>query len=360
MLHAMERHRRWNAKKAQRPWVYEVSKCCGQEALRDLDRAFANFWRGRKEGRRVGFPRFRRKHGRRDSCRLTGSIKVHPKSVTLPRIGCVRTKETTEKFCGRILSATVSREADRWYVSLAVEVERDDPQPFVGPIVGIDLGLTSFAVLSDGTRIEPPKPFAKAQRRLRHRQRLHRRKQRGSRNRRKSAAGRARMHRRIRYQRADFLHKTTTDLAKTKSVIVVEDLSVHGMLCNQHLSRSIADAGWGEFRRMLAYKTIWYGSEWVIASRFYPSTKTCSACGHIKAEMPLGQRVFRCEACGAEIDLDLNAARNLASLVAGSSLETLNACGAEGSGQENGLVKPAAAEQERSNRKPAVAGNKRL
>ncbi len=300
--HAMERHRRWNVENAQRPWVYEVSKCCGQEALRDLDRAFANFWRGRKEGGRVGFPRFRRKHGRRDSCRFTGSIQIHPKSVTLPRLGCVRTKETTEKFSGRILSATVSREADRWYVSRAVEVERDDPQPVVGPLVGIDRGITSFAVLSDGTRIESPKPLAKAQRRLRHRQRLHHRKQRGACNRRKSAAGLARMHRRIRYQRADFLHKTTTERAKTKSVIVVEDFSVHGMIRNRHLSRSIADAGCGEFRRMLQYKTLWYGSELVMAPRFDPSTKTCSACGHIQTEMPLGQRVFLCEACGAEID----------------------------------------------------------
>ena len=360
--HAAELHRRWNAEKPQRSWVYGVSKCCGQEALRDLDRAFANFWRGRKEGRRVGFPRFRRKHGWRDTFRLTGSIKVHPKSVKLPRVGCVRTKETSEKFRGRILSATVSREADRWYVSLAVEVERDDPQPVAGPVVGIDLGLKSFAVLSDGTRLESPKALAKAQRRLRHRQRLHSRKQRGSRNRRKSAAGLARLHRRIRCRRADFLHKTTTDLAKTKSVIVVEDLSVRGMIRNRHLSRSIADAGWGEFRRMLEYKTIWYGSQLIVAPRFYPSTKTCSACGHIKAEMLLAERVFQCEACGAEIDRDLNAARNLASLVAGSSPETVNACGAEGSGQENGLVKPIAVKQEPSSRKPAALadGNKRL
>ena len=139
--HAAELHRQWNADKPQRSWVYGVSKCCGQEALRDLDRAFANFWRGRREGRRVGFPRFRRNHGRRDTFRLTGSSKVHPKSVKLPRVGCVHTKETTEKFRGRMLSATVSREADRWYVSLAVEVERDDPQPVAGPVVGIDLGL---------------------------------------------------------------------------------------------------------------------------------------------------------------------------------------------------------------------------
>jgi putative transposase len=360
--HAAELHRRWNAEKPQRSWVYGVSKCCGQEALRDLDRAFANFWSGRKKGRRVGFPRFRRKHGRRDAFRLTGSIKVHPRSVTLPRLGCVRTKETTEKFRGRILSATVSREADRWYVSLAVEVERDDPQPVEGPVVGIDLGLKSFAVVSDGARLESPKPLAKARRRLRHRQRLHSRKQRGSRNRRKSAAGLARLHRRIRCQRMDFLHKATTDLAKTKSVIVVEDLAVQGMIRNRHLSRSIADAGWSEFQRMLEYKTTWYGSRLVIAPRFYPSTKTCSACGHTKAEISLGERVFRCEGCGAEIDRDLNAARNLASLVAGSSPETRNACGGEGSGWEHCPAKPAPEKQESPSPKLAAqaVGNKRL
>ncbi len=122
-----------------------------------------------REGRRVGFPRFRRK-GRRDSSRLTGSSEVHPRSVSLPRSGWVRTKETTEKFRGRILSATVSREADRGYVSLAVEVERDDRQPVEGPAVGIDLGLKCFAARSDGERLESRKPLAKARRRFRHRQ----------------------------------------------------------------------------------------------------------------------------------------------------------------------------------------------
>ena len=228
--------------------------------------------------------------------------------------------------------------------------------------MGIDLGLKCFAVLSDGTQMQSPKPLAKALRRLRHRQRLHSRKQRGSRNRRKSAAGLARVHRRIRCQRADLLHQLSTTLAKTKSVIVVQDLSVRGMVGNRHLGRSIADAAWSEFRRMLAYKTQWYGSRLVVAPRFYPSTKTCSARGHVKAEMPLGQRVFRCEACGVVIGRDLNAARNLASLVAGSSPETINACGADGSGQENGLVKLAATKQEPSSRKPAALadGNKRL
>jgi len=356
--------KRWNAEKAQRPWVYAVSKCCGQEALRDLDRAFVNFWRWRKEkqGRRVGFPRFRRKHGRRDSFRLTGSIKVHPRSVTLPRIGCVRTKEPTAKFRGGILSATVSREADRWYVSLTVKVERPDPVPVEGPVVGMDLGLTAFATLHDGTKIDAPKPLAKALRKLRHRQRLHSRKRRGSRNRQKSALGLARLHRRLRGQRTDFLHKLTTKLAKTKSVIVVEDLSVQGMMRNRHLARSIGDAGWYEFRRMLEYKTEWYGSRLVVAPEFYPSTKMCSACGYVKDEMPLSERIFRCEACGLVLDRDLNAARNLASFVAGSSPETVNACGGEGSGQEDILVQPDPMKQEPSSRKPAATavGNKRL
>jgi IS605 OrfB family transposase len=280
--HAAERHRLWNAEKPRRSWVYGVSKCGGQEDLRDLDRAFGNFWRGRKEGRRAGFTRFRRKHGRRDLFRLTGRIRVHPHAVTLPRIESVRSKERTDKFGGRILSATVSREASRWYVALT------------------------------------------------------------------------RLHRRIRCRRHDFLHKTTTELTTTKSVIVVEDLSVRGMIRNRHLSRSITDAGWSEFRRMLEDKTQWYGSRLVVAPRLYPSTKTCSVCGHVKNDMPLSERVFRCAMCGAEINRDLNAARNLAALVAGRSPETQNACGAEGAGRENGPVKPAAVKQESLSRKLAA------
>ena len=248
-------------------------------------------WNAEKPGRPVGFPRFRRKHGRRDAFRLTGSSTVRPRWVTRPRVGGARTKEATE--------------ADRWYVSLAVAVEREDPPPVEGPVVGVDLGLTSFAGISDGTRIEAPQPVAQAQRRLRHRQRLHRR---------------------IRGRRADFLHQATAGLGETKSVIVVEDLFVQRIIRNHSLARSIADAGWSEFRRMLAYKTPWYGSQLVIAPRFYPSTKTCSACGAVKDEMPLGERVFQCAVCGLAIDRDWNAARNLGSLVAGSSPETQDAC----------------------------------
>ena len=147
----------------------------------------------------------------------------------------------------------------------------------------------------------------------------------------------------------------TTRLAKTKSVIVIEDLSVQGMVRNRRLARAIGDVGWSEWRRMLAYKTVWYGSRLVVAPHFDPSTKTCSACGHVKDEMPLGERVFRCAVCGWALGRDLNVAQNLASLVAGSSPETVNACGGEGSGWENGSAKPASVKQEPSSRKPAAA-----
>ncbi len=318
----MELHEMWNAwKHDNTTWWAQVHRSAPQEALRDLERAFRNFRWGRTSGKRVGFPRFRKK-GRDDRFRITGAVGVLPRSVVLPRLGSIRTKEPTAKFRGRILSATVKREADRWYVSLAVERRRPDPTPVQGPVVGVDLGLDCFAVLSDGTRVQAPKPLARNLRRLRRRSRVHSRKRLGSANRRKSALALARLHRRIRNQRLDFLHKLTTRLAKTKSVIGVENLWVAGMARNRRLARSIADAGWSEFRRMLAYKTIWYGSRLVVGPRFHPSSRICSACGAVKPNLPLAERIFRCEACGLVLDRDLNAARNLARLVAGSSPET--------------------------------------
>ncbi len=311
---AMELHRLWNAfKREGAPWWVEVSKCAPQEALRDLERAFGNFWRGRREGRPVGFPRFRKK-GVHDAFRLTGSIRVQPRHVVLPRLGKIRTKEPTDKFQGRILSASVVREANRWYVSLTVERERQDPMPVVGPSVGIDLGLMSFAVLSDGTALKSPRALERSLRRLRRLSQAQSRKRKGSQNQRKSALRLARLHRRIRCQRQDFLHKATTELARTKSVIVVEDLNVRGMIRNRHLARHIADAGWAEFRRMLSYKTVWYGSRLVVAPRFFASSKACSACGAKKDDLDLSERVYRCDGCGNVMDRDLNAARNLAAL----------------------------------------------
>jgi putative transposase len=236
----------------------------------------------------VGFPRFRRKHGRRDSFRLTGSSNVPPRSVRLPRIGCVWTRETTEKLRGRILSASRRREADRCSVSLAVGMERPDPQPVGGAAVG--LGPAAFAALSDGTGMEAPKPLARALRRQRQRQQRHRRQ---------SALGLARCTAASVCWRADSLHQATAELAKTEWVIVVEDLCVRGMIRHRHLARSSGGAGGGALRRMLENKTPWQGSRRITAPRFHPSTKGCSACGGVpRTGFRSGERVFRCGAWG--------------------------------------------------------------
>jgi putative transposase len=311
---AAEQHREWNEwKRTGAPWWTEVSKCAPQEAFRDLDQAFKNFCQARKAGREVGFPKFK-KRGLHDSFRLTGAIHVKDRAVVLPRIGSVRTKERTA-IQGRVLSASVNREADRWFVSLTVERSRPDPQPVHGPAAGIDVGLESFAVLSDGARIDSPKPLEKSLKRLRRASKKHSRKHKGSKNRRKSALRLARLHRRVRNQRSDFLHQATTELAKTKSAIVLEDLNVAGMVRNKSLARSISDSGWSQFRRQLEYKTRWYGSTLLIAPRFFPSSKRCSDCGYVKPKLSLSERIFRCENCGLEIDRDLNASKNLESLV---------------------------------------------
>jgi len=314
---AMELHKAWNQwKRENAPWWVEVSKCAPQEAFRDLERAFRN-WRER----RSGLPRFKRKKALDDNkARLTGSIRVMPRHVQLPRIGKVRVKERTDRLLellqvkkARVLSAAISREADRWFVSLTCEVERPDPIPRVprdNDVVGVDLGLMSFLVLSDGMRVEAPKPLSRELRLLRRRSRQLSRKKKGSRNHRKASLRLARLHRRIRNIRQDFLHQVTTALAKTKSAIVVEDLSVKA-LARGRLSRSVADVGWGMFRQMLAYKCRWYGAQLIIAPRTFPSTQLCSRCGHRNGRLPLSQRVFRCEACGLEMDRDLNAAINL-------------------------------------------------
>lgn len=331
---AIAQHRELNAlKKTDFPWMYEVSKCAPQEALRDLDRAFGNFFRGLKGGRPVGFPRFKKK-GVGDSFRLTGAIRVMERAVQLPRLNRIRLKEVAQ-VQGWILSATVSREADRWYVSLAVEQEIPDPHPPVGKPVGVDVGLSAFAVLSTGEKIHAPKPLDRHLRRLKRLSRQHSRKRKGFRNRQKSALRLARLHRRIRNIRRDFLHKLSTRLAKTKPEIVVEDLHVRGMVRNRHLARHITDAGWGEFRRMLGYKCQWYGSRLTVAPRFCPSSKTCSACGRIQEKMPLHIRNWTCPECDAHHDRDLNAAINLLTFSTASSAG-IHACG-ESSGGAAGI-----------------------
>ena len=298
-------------KKGELSWLYEVSKCAPQEALRDLDVAFSNFF-----GQRAGFPNFKSKRKRgAGSFTLTGAISVRPGEVRLPRIGWVRLKERgyMPSKKAHVNSVTVSERAKRWYVAVNVAEERkEEPIPPPGPVVGLDRGLNSLVVVSDGTVLENPRVLRRYERKLRHLQRNLSRKRRGSSNRRRAREALARLHMRVANTRLDAIQKFTTMLAKTKPVIVLEDLDVKNMMGNHHLARAIADAAWGEMLRQLRYKTRWYGSALITADMWYPSTKRCSRCGHVKEEMPLGERVFRCEGCGLVSDRDLNAARNLA------------------------------------------------
>jgi putative transposase len=190
-LGAVELHRLLNRLKRtpRYGWLYEVSKCAPQEALRDLDRAYANYWHGRKGGRRVGFPRWKKRGRCPERFRLTGAIHVRQDAIVLPRIGRVATREPTGKLAkwdGRVLSATCRREADRWYCSLTVQVQRPDPAPVNGPVVRVDRGISTFAVCSDGSRIHSPRALERSLRRVRRRGRAVSRKQPGSRNRAKA------------------------------------------------------------------------------------------------------------------------------------------------------------------------------
>ncbi len=324
---AMKQHKLLNSlKKSDFPWMYETSKCAPQEALRNLHQAFKNFYRGRKSGKKIGFPRFKRR-GVRDRFRLTGVIKFHERAIQLPRIGKIRIKEKREKYhSGRVRSVTVRRRANRWFVSVSVKDDLPDPQPVRGSPVGVDLGVKALATLSDGTTFANPRALGRRLRKLRQLSKSLSRKQKGSKNHEKAKLRLAKMYLRVFNIRQDTLHKLTTYLAKSHSKIVIEDLNVSWMLKNRRLARAIADVGMYEFRRQLEYKCGWYGSELVVVSRTFPSSKMCSQCGHRKKELSLSEREYHCEQCGLEIDRDLNAALNL---VAVSLPETLNACGEE-------------------------------
>jgi putative transposase len=328
---AIDLHRELNAlKKTELPWMYEVSKCAPQEALRDLDKAFANFFRRVKEkkaGRnvKVGFPRFKSKKHGLGGFRLTGAIRVFEKAVQLPRLGLLRLKERDYLPTSgiHILSATVSEKAGRWFVSLQVEMEVPDPVMEEKPVAGVDLGINRMAQVSDGTYFENPRALKRSLTRLKRLQRVVSRRQKGSANRQKAVRQLARAHFRVANLRKDALHQATTFLAtlapparagETKSAIVLENLNVSGMMKNHHLAQAIADVGLYEFRRQLEYKGQWYGCEVLLADRFFPSTKRCSQCGNERS-ISLAERVYSCEHCGQVMDRDLNAAINLEQLL---------------------------------------------
>ena len=332
------------------PWWAENSKEAYSSGLAGAAAAFGNYAAsksGQRTGPPVGYPRRKTKHRSVRSCRFTtGAIGVEGDRhhVRLPRLGAIRTHESTRKLArrledgrARILSATVRQEAcGRWYVSLQAEVARaagGARRPSV--VAGVDLGVSHLAVVADslgGVRFEPnPQHLEVALSTLRRRSRQMARRRgpvgcdpaagvkvrgvpsEGWRDARRSLA---RAHVRVRHLRADAIAKLTSGLAAEYGWVVAEDLNVAGMVRNRRLARCIAGAGFGEIRRQLGYKSAWNGGQLVLADRWYPSSKTCSGCGVVKAKLPLRTRVFRCEACGLVLDRDLNAARNLAALAA--------------------------------------------
>jgi putative transposase len=352
----------WNrAKHEFAPWWAENSKEAYSSGFDGLARALKNFAdsrNGNREGRRIGFPERKRKNRTRPTCRFaTGAIRVLPdrKHVQLPRIGVLKSHESTrklarriEKGTARILAATISKTADRWFVSFTVEVERQIPMcNGKTSVVGVDVGIRHLAMLStDAPPIPNPRALELSLRRIRRLNRQLARGKRGSRRREVTRRRLRRTHARAVNIRRDAFHKLTTTLATEHGAIVVEQLNVHGMLRNRRLARAVADAGMAELRRQLRYKSIWYGSRLVVADRFFPSSKTCSACGWVRAKLTLDERTFTCEACGLRLDRDLNAARNLAKLahhVAQSGWETQTARGAD---RETQLAEPVALRRE--------------
>jgi len=338
---AIEQHRQLNALKAEQfPWMYDVSKCAMQEALRDLDKAYQNFFRRVKNGENPGFPKFKSRKNGIGSFRLTGAIRVTETHIKLPRIGWLRLKEhgyiPTDGIS--ILSVTVSELAGRWFVSVLCRQEIKVSEA-IGEPIGVDLGIKELAVCSDGQRFENPKPLRKARARLKRLQRELSRRKKGGRNREKTHKKIAKVYRRIADIRKDTLHKATTAIvAKSKldserpNVVVLEDLNVLGMLANHCLAQAIGDVGFAEFRRQLEYKSGWYGSELMVADRFFPSSRLCRHCGRINSELKLSDREWTCDCCGAVLDRDLNAALNLKNLAVRRvpperKALALNACG---------------------------------
>ena len=248
------------------------------------------------------------------------------------------------RFSGPLKRLTVSREADRWLASVMVDTPDIHRVEQPEEAVGVDFGITTLARLSQGEPIAGPKAHTALLKRLRRTGRALSRKQRGSKNAAKAKRRFARLHVRIANVRKDATHKATTKLAKTYRRIGVEDLNVRGMVRNRHLARSIMDGGFFEFRRQLEYKARFYGAVVVVADRWFPSSKTCSCCGSVKAELALSQRMFCCDSCGFEGDRDLNAARNLERLAASFAV---SACGEERSGAvRKNRVKRASKKQE--------------
>ena len=313
-------------KSPETAWLETVHSQILQQALKDLCQALKNFFSARKRKKVVGFPQFKKK-GKRDSFRYPQSITCSNGKFFLPKIGWVGYYDS-RPIEGTIKQATIKKKGGHWYICVLCEVPyTPSPELRTGKTVGIDLGLKNLAALSDGTVVENPKYLNKALNKLEKEQRSLSRKKKGSNNWKKQCKKVAKVHIHVSNARNDFLHKQSTTIVKNHDIIVVENLSISGMIQNRRLSRAIADAGWARFVSFLKYKADWFGKSLIQIDRFMPSSKQCSSCKGIQ-DMPLCVRRYVCTVCGLDMDRDLNASINI--LAAG--LAVLNACGGNGTG----------------------------
>ncbi|MEU3168194.1 transposase [Streptosporangium sp. NPDC006930] len=329
----------------QRSWLGEVSAVVLQQALADLNTAYRNFFAsitGKRQGPKIGPPRFRSRKDNRQAIRFTRNARFAITAggkLCLPKIGDVPVR-WSRPLPSEPSSVTVIKDAaGRYFASFVVEAS-EEPLAGVAAEVGVDLGLTHFAVTSDGRKIDNPRFLRRAAKKLRKAQKALGRTAKGSNNRSKAVVKVARAHARVTDARRDFAHKFSTQLIRDNQAIYVEDLSVNG-LARTRLAKSVYDAGWSAFVGMLEYKAKRYGRTFAKIDRWFPSSKTCSQCGSRQESMPLNVREWACP-CGVTHDRDVNAARNILTegqrtVAAGRKpiaetrreAETLNACGGD-------------------------------